>query len=57
MEVRGRELSDPPQTSKWTHPPFGGESEAGYMYGRGALDLKNNVIAILHAMNQLLQEG
>ncbi len=31
--------------------------EAGYIYGRGALDMKNNVVAILEAVNQLLQEG
>jgi carboxypeptidase PM20D1 len=46
-----------PATSKWTHPPFGGDMEAGYIYGRGALDMKNNVVAILEAVNQLLQEG
>lgn len=32
-----------PDTTKWTHPPFAGEIEDGYIYGRGALDLKNNV--------------
>lgn len=46
-----------PDTSKWTHPPFGGVIDKGYIYGRGALDLKNNVVAILHAVEQLLQEG
>ena len=46
-----------PDTSKWTHPPFGGVIDKGYIYGRGALDLKNNVISILHAVEQLLQEG
>ena len=28
-----------------------------YIYGRGALDLKSNVIAILHAVDQLCTEG
>jgi carboxypeptidase PM20D1 len=46
-----------PDTSRWTHPPFSGVIDQGYIYGRGAMDLKNNVIAILHAVEQLLQEG
>lgn len=46
-----------PSTSEWQHPPFAGTIEGGYIYGRGALDLKNNVIAILHAVEQLLHEG
>jgi acetylornithine deacetylase/succinyl-diaminopimelate desuccinylase-like protein len=25
----------------WTHPPFGGEVHDGYIWGRGALDMKN----------------
>lgn len=46
-----------PATSEWTHPPFSGKIEGNYIYGRGAIDLKNNVIAIFHAVEQLLQEG
>lgn len=25
----------------WTHPPFGGVEDAGYLWGRGAVDMKN----------------
>src|SRR5262245_803820 len=27
-----------PAEGKWTHPPFGGEIHAGFLYGRGAMD-------------------
>ncbi|MBI3360453.1 MAG: M20/M25/M40 family metallo-hydrolase [Chloroflexi bacterium] len=27
----------------WTHPPFGGEIYGGYLYGRGAVDMKGTV--------------
>ena len=29
--------------SRWTHPPFGGELADGYIWGRGAVDMKNMV--------------
>jgi acetylornithine deacetylase/succinyl-diaminopimelate desuccinylase-like protein len=32
---------------KWTHPPFGAVREGGYIYGRGTLDDKDNVVAAL----------
>jgi acetylornithine deacetylase/succinyl-diaminopimelate desuccinylase-like protein len=32
---------------KWTHPPFGAVREGGYVYGRGAVDDKDNVAASL----------
>lgn len=47
----------PADASLWSHPPFGGRLLDGYIYGRGAVDLKNNVVAILQAVNQLLLEG
>lgn len=27
--------------TKWTHPPFGGEIHDGYLWGRGAIDMKH----------------
>ena len=35
------------EPDKWTHPPFGGELRDGYVWGRGALDMKNLVAAEL----------
>jgi acetylornithine deacetylase/succinyl-diaminopimelate desuccinylase-like protein len=32
---------------KWTHPPFSATREGGYIYGRGTIDDKDNVVASL----------
>ncbi len=37
---------------KWTHPPFGGVRDGGYIYGRGTVDDKDNVVA--HVMTMLM---
>ena len=34
---------------QWTHPPFGGELVDGWMWGRGALDMKGGVAMIVDA--------
>ncbi|MFV0411861.1 MAG: M20/M25/M40 family metallo-hydrolase [Oscillospiraceae bacterium] len=41
----------------WTHPPFSGAVEGGYVWGRGANDMKNFVIAQFEAAEALLAEG
>src|SRR5712692_226652 len=33
----------PVETNQWEHPPFGAELHDGYIYARGALDMKNTV--------------
>lgn len=35
---------------KWTHPPFGATRQGGYVYGRGTVDDKDNVAAVLMVM-------
>ncbi|MEO7133352.1 MAG: M20/M25/M40 family metallo-hydrolase, partial [Vicinamibacterales bacterium] len=35
---------------KWTHPPFSAAQDAGYIYGRGTVDDKDNVVATLMVM-------
>jgi acetylornithine deacetylase/succinyl-diaminopimelate desuccinylase-like protein len=35
---------------KWTHPPFSATREGGYVYGRGTVDDKDNVVAALMVM-------
>jgi len=47
-----------PGTEKnWTHAPFSGDIADGFVWGRGALDDKGPLIAILEAANRLAQEG
>jgi carboxypeptidase PM20D1 len=41
----------------WVQPPFGGEIADGYIWGRGALDVKSGMMGILEAVEFLLQEG
>src|SRR5919106_6679092 len=35
---------------KWTHPPFGAVRDGGYVYGRGTVDDKDNVVSALMVM-------
>ncbi len=35
---------------KWTHPPFSAAQDAGYIYGRGTVDDKDNVVSTLMVM-------
>jgi acetylornithine deacetylase/succinyl-diaminopimelate desuccinylase-like protein len=39
--------------AKWTHPPFSATRDAGYVYGRGTVDDKDNVAAGLMLMLML----
>jgi len=39
----------------WQYAPFSGEIEDGYIWGRGTLDNKNNVMALLETAEHLLQ--
>lgn len=47
-----------PGTEKdWTRPPFAGQVADGFLYGRGTLDDKLNVIGQLEAVEYLLRAG
>ena len=47
-----------PGTEKdWLHGPFSGDVADGYIWGRGALDIKNMVFGILEAGEYLLAHG
>lgn len=41
----------------WEHDPFAGEIDNGYLYGRGALDMKNHLIGVLESVETLLEDG
>jgi len=43
--------------SRWEHPPFSGQIADGYVWGRGSLDIKNGLVAILEAVEWLLRNG
>jgi acetylornithine deacetylase/succinyl-diaminopimelate desuccinylase-like protein len=47
----------PADARDWTHPPFGGVLDDGYLYGRGALDMKSEVAARTVALLALAREG
>ena len=36
-------------SEKWSHDPWSGEREDGWLYGRGSVDMKAGVAAMLHA--------
>ncbi len=40
-------------STKWKHPAFSATREGGYVYGRGAIDDKDNVVAALMVMISL----
>lgn len=41
----------------WTHPPFSGYYDGTHVWGRGASDCKNQVIAIYESIETLLKAG
>jgi acetylornithine deacetylase/succinyl-diaminopimelate desuccinylase-like protein len=41
----------------WTHPPFEGRLEDGYVWGRGALDMKAGVAMLVHAFLRAKREN
>ncbi|MCU6480946.1 M20/M25/M40 family metallo-hydrolase [Arthrobacter sp. A2-55] len=44
------------ERDNWTHPGFSGVQDGGYVWGRGALDDKGALVAILGAVESLLQD-
>jgi len=45
------------ESDDWTHPPFEGRVEGGWVYGRGALDDKGPLLIVLEAAENLLAAG
>jgi acetylornithine deacetylase/succinyl-diaminopimelate desuccinylase-like protein len=42
---------------RWRHPPFGGELVDGWVWGRGALDMKSGLAMMVGALLRCLDEG
>lgn len=47
----------PGTEAEWVHDPFSGTLEDGWIWGRGALDDKHNVLGQLEAVERLLHQG
>lgn len=42
---------------EWDFDPFGGEISSGFIWGRGALDMKSILVALLESAETLLESG
>ena len=47
----------PADAQEWSHPPFEGVVVEGWIWGRGALDLKSTLVAMLEAVEGLIKAG
>ena len=47
----------PAPADRWTHDPFGGEIADGYVYGRGAVDMKDLVAMEIEVVRMLAEEA
>ena len=46
----------PGKESDWTYPPFGAEIHNGYLYGRGAVDMKGDVACFVAAAIRTIEK-
>jgi succinyl-diaminopimelate desuccinylase len=47
----------PGDAARWSHPPFAGEVADGFLYGRGAVDMKGGIAAFVSAALDVLAAG
>jgi carboxypeptidase PM20D1 len=43
--------------SQWTYPPFSGKIADGYIWGRGTLDIKCQLVSVMEAAEALIKNG
>ena len=48
---------EPATKPRWTHAPFSGELDQGFIWGRGTLDAKNSLMAMMEAVRHLRDDG
>src|SRR5438046_8401282 len=48
---------EPGTEDRWTEPPFAGRISGGFVWGRGAMDDKGNLLALLEAVERLVGAG
>lgn len=51
------DVVDVEEAGVWKYPPFQGAVEEGYVWGRGAIDMKGQLISLLEAVETLLEQG
>ena len=47
----------PGDVARWRHDPFAGQIEDGILSGRGAVDMKGGIAAVLAALGRLARDG
>ena len=47
----------PGTENDWKYDPFSGYNDGEYIWGRGAVDMKNHMICVLEAVETLMEEG
>lgn len=47
----------PGTENDWEHPAFDGFNDGEFIWGRGAMDMKNHLICVMEAVETLLEEG
>lgn len=47
----------PGTENDWKYPAYSGEIAEGFLWGRGAIDMKNHLIGVCEAVETLLEEG
>jgi acetylornithine deacetylase/succinyl-diaminopimelate desuccinylase-like protein len=47
----------PANPARWTHPPFSGEERDGFIWGRGAIDMKGFAVMALTVFRRLRRSG
>lgn len=57
MDVVPAPVNENVDSDRWIHEPFSGEILDGFIWGRGAIDNKNNMISQLAAMEFIIQQN
>ncbi len=48
---------EPGTQDQWSYPPYDGVIAEGYVWGRGTLDMKGQLITLMHAVERHLENG
>jgi carboxypeptidase PM20D1 len=48
---------EPGTENSWTHPPFSGKIADGFVWGRGTMDMKATLLAMMESVETLVSQG